>query len=211
MLNDLLDHLARQDVGGVWPILFAFLALDASVGIGLVIPGDGLLLAAGTTADSPFEVLVLAGSGVLACVGGASGGHWLGSRYGTRLRDSRLGRRVGARRWSQAEALFERSGWALAVAYFLPVVHALTPAVAGALGMPFRRFLPWALVGSVMWVGSYVTLGSVAGEVVRRNAELLLPVAGVAAFVVTGVSLLVRRVLSGRRRSMESGRLDERR
>ncbi|MEV4169690.1 DedA family protein [Nonomuraea sp. NPDC049709] len=197
MLNDLLDALAGQDLGVVLPLLLVFLTLDASVGVGLITPGDGLLLVAGATADSAGEALALIVAGVLACFAGASGGHFLGRRYGSRLRHGRLGRRIGEPRWVRAELLFERSGWALALAYFLPVLHALTPAVAGTVGMSYRRFMPWAMLGSTAWVSTYVTLGAVAGGVVRQHAQWLLPVAAAAVVVVLGITAAVRKMVSG--------------
>ncbi|TYB68508.1 DedA family protein [Nonomuraea sp. PA05] len=199
MLNDLLDALAGQDLGVVLPLLLVFLTLDASVGVGLVVPGDGLLLVAGATADSAGEALALIGAGLLACFAGASGGHWLGRRYGTRLRHGRLGRRVGERRWERAHEVLERSRWALALAYFLPVLHALTPAVAGTVGMPYRRFMPWAMLGGAAWVSTYVTLGALAGKVVRQHAEWLLPVLAAAVIAVFGITAAARRALSGGR------------
>ncbi|TMR99311.1 DedA family protein [Nonomuraea basaltis] len=199
MTNGLLDTLARQDLGMVLALLLVFLTLDASVGVGLITPGDTLLLVAGASADSPAEALALIGAGMLACFAGASGGHFLGRHYGDRLRYSRLGRRVGEARWVRAERLFERKGWALALAYFLPVLHALTPAVAGTVGMPYRRFMPWAMAGSTAWVSVYVTLGAVAGGVARQRAEWLLPVAAAAVILVVAISAAVRRVVNGGR------------
>ncbi|MCK2217498.1 DedA family protein [Actinomadura sp. ATCC 31491] len=199
MLNGVLDALARQDLALVLVLLLVFLTLDASVGVGLITPGDGLLLVAGATADGVAETLALIGTGVLACFAGASGGHFLGRRYGPRLRGGRLGRRIGEERWRRAERLFERSGWTLALAYFLPVLHALTPAVAGALGMPYRRFMPWAMAGSTAWVSVYVTLGAVAGGVARRDAQWLLPVSAAAVLAVVGITAAVRRIVSGGR------------
>ncbi|MFI9590120.1 DedA family protein [Nonomuraea sp. NPDC052265] len=199
MFDDLLDTLARQDVAVVLSLVLVFLTLDASVGIGLITPGDGLLLVAGATAGSVPETLALIGTGVLACLLGATGGHWLGRRYGPRLRRSRLGRRVGEERWTRAEQILRRSGWALALAYFLPMVHTLTPAVAGAVGMPYRRFMPWALLGSTAWVSTYIVLGAVAGQVARRDAGLLLPVAGAAVVAMLAITAVVRRVLNGGR------------
>ncbi|GGS69493.1 DedA family protein [Nonomuraea spiralis] len=199
MFDDLLDRLARQDVAVVLPFVLVFLTLDASVGIGLITPGDAVLLVAGATARSVPEVLALIGTGVLACLAGATGGYWLGRRYGPRLRRSRLGRRVGEKRWTRAEQILRRSGWALALAYFLPMLHALTPAVAGAVGMPYRRFMPWVLLGSTAWVSTYVLLGAVAGQVVRRQAGLLLPVAAAAVVAVLAITAVVRRVLNGGR------------
>ncbi|MEV0613285.1 VTT domain-containing protein [Nonomuraea sp. NPDC050404] len=199
MLDDLLDRLAGQDLAVVLPLLLLFLTLDASVGVGLITPGDGLLLVAGATADSAGEALALIVTGVVACFAGASGGHFLGRRYGRRLRHGRLGRRIGERRWVRAERLFARGGWALALVYFLPVLHALTPAVAGTVGMPYRRFMVWAMLGGTAWVSTYITLGAVAGAVVRRNMELLLPVAAAAVVVVVVITAAVRRMISGGR------------
>lgn len=201
----MFNTLADQDLGVVWPLMLIFLTLDASVGVGLIVPGDALLIVAGTTANSPAEALALIAAGVLACFAGASGGHYLGRKVGPRLRYGRLGRRIGEERWGKAEALFERSGWALSLAYFLPVVHALTPAVAGTLGVPYRKFMPWALTGATTWVSAYVTLGALASGVVRENAGLLVPVAAVAAIVVVAVAAGARRVLSAVRRSGRSG------
>lgn len=199
MFDDLLDRLARQDLAVVLPLVLVFLTLDASVGVGLITPGDGLLLVAGATAGSVPEALVLIATGVVACAAGATGGHWLGRRYGSRVRRSRLGRRVGEARWARAEKIVARSGWALALAYFLPVVHALTPALAGAVGMPYRRFMPWALLGSTAWVSTYIVVGALAGQMVRRQAGLLLPVAAAAVVVVLAITAVVRRVLNGGR------------
>ncbi|MGW4404412.1 DedA family protein [Nonomuraea sp. NPDC004702] len=197
MVDDLLDTLAGQDVAVVLALVLVFLTLDASVGIGLITPGDGLLIVAGATSGSVPETLALIGTGVLACLLGATGGHRLGRRYGPRLRDSRLGRRVGEERWTRAEQILRRSGWALALAYFLPVVHALTPALAGAVGMPYRRFMPWALLGSTAWVSTYVVLGAAAGQMARREAGLLLPAAAAAVVVMLAITAVVRRVLNG--------------
>ncbi|RVX43137.1 membrane-associated protein [Nonomuraea polychroma] len=197
MSHGLLDALARQDLSMVLLLLLIFLTLDASVGVGLVTPGDTLLLVAGATAGSPPEVLALICTGMLACFAGASGGYFLGRRYGDQVRHSRLGRRVGEARWKRAERLFERQGWALALAYFLPVLHALTPAVAGTVGMPYRTFMPWAMAGSTAWVGAYVTLGAVAGGAARQHAEWLLPIAAAAVIIVLGISAAVRRVVNG--------------
>ncbi|GAA2676132.1 DedA family protein [Nonomuraea recticatena] len=65
------------------------------MGVGLIVPGDALLIVAGTTAGSPPEVLALIAAGVVACVAGASGGHWAGRTLGPRLRHGRLGRGIG--------------------------------------------------------------------------------------------------------------------
>ncbi|WP_084957799.1 hypothetical protein [Thermoactinospora rubra] len=128
MLNDLLQFVTRQPPAVVWPLVFVFLTLDASVAVGLVIPGDWLLILSGTTADGPAEAVAPAVVAVLACLAGATGGHWLGRRYGSRLKDSRLGRRVGRRRWEHAD-------WLLPV---LAAVVVVVVAVSKAAGRALR-------------------------------------------------------------------------
>lgn len=206
MFSDLLHSLAAQDLAVVWPLMLVVLTLDASVGVGLFVPGDGLLVVAGATADSPAEALALIAAGVLACFVGASGGHRLGRVYGARLRHGRLGRRIGEERWRAAEELFERSGWALALAYFLPVVHALTPAVAGAVGVPYRRFIPWAVAGGTAWVSTYVTLGALASGVMREHAGLLLPAAVLVVIALVAITTVARRAISSARSGSRSAR-----
>ncbi|WP_327093112.1 DedA family protein [Nonomuraea sp. NBC_01738] len=111
------------------------------------------------------------------------------------MRHGRLGRRIGEERWGKAEEVFARSGWALSLAYFLPVVHALTPAVAGVVGVPYRRFMPWAVLGGTAWVSTYVVLGAVAGGVVRAHAGLLLPAGAVVVIALLAITTVVRRTL----------------
>ena len=43
----------------------------------------------------------------------------------------------------------------------VPVVRTLVPAIAGASGLPYRRFLPASLVGSLLWASTWVLAGNV--------------------------------------------------
>jgi membrane-associated protein len=79
------------------------------------------------------------------------------------------------------------------------VVNALTPVLAGTLGMSYGRFIRWALAGSAVWVSAYLVLGSVAGEFVRNNEHLMVPVAGCVAVLVAGLIVISRRARANRR------------
>lgn len=81
----------------------------------------------------------------------------------------------------------------VALAYFLPVVHALTPILAGAFGVPYRHFIRWAMAGGTAWVALYLVLGSVAGSAAREHQELVVPIMAAVFVVVVGVVLVMER------------------
>ncbi|MER5425876.1 DedA family protein [Streptosporangium roseum] len=197
----LLDMLGQLDPYLVGAVLLAVLALDGSLLIGAVLPGDAAIVVAGTALTGPAEIAVAAVAGVIGCYLGATGGWLIGRRYGSRVRHSRAGRWIGERRWARAErmATGEGGGPALAASYFLPVVNALTPVLAGTLGVPYSRFIRWALAGSVAWVSTYLVLGSLAGEFVRQNEHLMVPVAGCVAILAAGLAVISRRTRADRR------------
>ncbi|GIH76620.1 DedA family protein [Planobispora longispora] len=203
MILDILAQLDPYLVGGV---LMAVLILDNTLLTGLVVPADASILVAGAALTGPAEILPVAVVGTIGCCLGASGGWLLGHRYGSRVRHSRAGRWVGEHRWARAEriATGDGGGPALAAAHFLPVVNSLIPVLAGALGMPYRSFIRWALLGGAAWVTTYLTLGSLAAEFVRENQHLTVPLAACAALLVAGLAVIGRRARATRAARAES-------
>jgi membrane-associated protein len=165
-----------------------FTALETSVGIGLLIPGDSVVLLAGTTATTPHRFTALVAAATLGSLTGESVGYLLGRRYGPRLRTGRLGRRLGEDRWAAAEAFLRgRGGRAVAAARFVAVVHALVPVLAGTVGMPYRRLVGWGAVGAAAWSLLYVAIGAVAGASWRHYGDQM----GLAGLAMLGAVLAV--------------------
>lgn len=196
----LLDTLGQLDPFLVGMALLALLALDGSLLVGTVVPGDAAIFVAGSALTGPAEIAVAALAGVVGCFLGSTGGWLLGRRYGSRVRHSRAGRWIGERRWNRAEriATSEGGGPALAASYFLPLVNGLTPVLAGSLGVPYGRFIRWAVPGSALWVTTYLTLGSVAGTFAREHQHLLVPISACAAVLAVGLFVIVRRSRAAR-------------
>ncbi|GAA4574328.1 DedA family protein [Planotetraspora kaengkrachanensis] len=194
----MLDVLRDQSLLIVCAALFGFLVLDGMLLIGLVIPADALIILAGTAAGGPAEVAAVIASGSAGCVTGASVGHLLGRRYGSRLVHGRWGSRIGDERWQRARHVLGRSGPALALSYFLPVMDSLIPVLAGTLGMPYRRFVAWVLVGGTAWVATDAIVGHAAAEI--GNVWLT---AAVAALLI-GASAAVRMGRSRRAEEAEA-------
>lgn len=186
-----------------FPLLLAIAALvafgESGLGVGTVFPGETAVLVLGTSATEPARftlMLFVVGLGVTA---GDHVGYWLGRRHGPRLREAKMVRKLGQRHWDRAMAALNQYGAAAVfVTRLVPVVRTLTPAVAGAARVPYRRFLPASLVGSLMWSALYVSLGAFAGASATR-LEQLVGQAGWVLLGVLGVAVLIVAVLRGRR------------
>ncbi len=157
-------------VQSVDPVLRTILAglgilLETSIFIGLVIPGDTIVVVAATATDGPVEYFALAIAVILGALCGESIGFLLGRFFGPRIRASRLGRRLGESNWIRAENYIDRRGGiAVFVSRFLPVLHALVPLTVGMSTMSYRKFMAWTLPASTIWSFTYVSVGTLAAD-----------------------------------------------
>ena len=177
-MNEFLTWLldAVQSVDPVLRTVLAGLAilLETSVLIGLFVPGDTVVIIAGTAVASPLEGVVLAAAVVIGALIGESIGFWLGRYLGPKIRHSRLGRRIGEENWERSERyLRRRGGPAIFVSRFLPVLHSLVPLTVGMSGFSYRRFLAWTIPACVIWAGLYVTVAALAAGTYRELADRL--------------------------------------
>ena len=159
---DLLRRVGEQV--GAWLYLIAggLAFAEAAVLVGMVFPGEVALLVAGLAAHQGWlDVWVMAVVAVVAAALGDSVGYEVGRQLGPRLRASRIGRKIGAPRWSRAEEfLLRHGGKAVLLGRFTAVLRALTPGIAGAARMPYlRTFLPWNVAGALVWGAGCVFLG----------------------------------------------------
>ena len=195
----MIDALPAWQLYGVVGLM---LVLETSVLIGLITPGEVVLLAAATTVGSAGEYAALAGVAAAASMVGQSGGYLLGRQFGPRIRVSRPGQWIGEHNWARAEAVLRGgTGRAITGSRFLAVAHSLVPVLAGTLRMPVRRFAVYTTLGAVLWGVVYVGLGSAASTALRHAAHLVGPtVTGVAVAALLAV-LVVRAVRKRRAKS----------
>jgi len=182
-----------QAVGPVWGTVIAGLAIlcECTLFLGIVVPGDTIVVAAATGAAGPLHLAVLFATVVVATLAGQSLGFALGRWAGPAIRRSALGRRLGGG-WDRADAFVaRRGGWAVLISRFLPVLHALMPVTVGMSTMRYRRFLAWAAPASVLWSTLYVGVGAAAAGSFRAlQGEL-----HVAGYLFAGM-LLAAAVLA---------------
>ena len=216
-MNETLDWLLTT-VQSVDPVLRTALAgvailLETSILIGLIMPGDTVVLVASTGVSSPVEWAALVVTVIAGALAGESIGFALGRFLGHRIRPSRLGRRIGERNWVRAENyLARRGGPAVFISRFLPVLHSLVPLTVGMSAMSYRRFIAWTAPACVIWSLAYVTLGAVTAGGYRELSDKLHGVGYVFVGIIVLFIVLVilgKKVLEkreARHMNDESGR-----
>ena len=166
-MNEILDWLLGT-VQSVDPILRNFLAglaifLETSLFVGLVMPGDTVVLVASTGVTDLGDFFFLLASVLIGSLAGESVGFLVGRFFGERIRASKLGQRIGERNWQMADRFIEsRGGLAVAISRFLPVLHSLVPVVAGATRMRYRTFAIATFIACFIWASAYVGVGYLA-------------------------------------------------
>ena len=172
LLSAILDFV--EGVPPVWRTLVAGVAvmLETSVLLGLIVPGDTIVLVASTGVTTVLQYIFMAVAIVLGALVGESIGFGLGRIFGPKLRASWLGQRIGEQRWEKADRFVKhRGGIAVFISRFLPVFHSVVPLTAGMTPMPYRTFMAWATPACIIWAFLYVSIGSGAAETFRGLEE----------------------------------------
>lgn len=210
MIEGLLDKIG--DLAPHWFLLLAFfLPFGETVALlDAVVPGEvGLVLlgAAAGQADVPLPAVI-----AVAAVGaflGDSTSWYIGHRWGTVL----LFRWDIVRRHiegplARAETHFaEYGGQTVFTARFVGALRAVVPLVAGTSGMSYRRFVPWNVAASIIWVSVVVILGAIFGEAVAATIDRF-GIIITAIVVVAVVVLVIRRRVRRRQGTADSDRDD---
>ncbi|WP_018788094.1 DedA family protein [Micromonospora sp. CNB394] len=201
-INGVLDTLSDLPTPVVLLAAAAFSTAESGLGVGIVVPGETVVLVLGAAMDSPVALVSLFLVVGVANSAGDHIGYLLGRRYGQRLRDIYPGRLISPANWDRAmEALQRYGAWAVFLTRLLPIVRTLTPATAGMAKVPYPRFLPASLAGAYMWSALYVFAGALAGASVER-IETVIGNTGTVILVVLVVLALV--VFTRRRRRAEA-------
>jgi membrane protein DedA with SNARE-associated domain len=172
VLSAILDFV--EGVPPVWLTLVAGVAvmLETSVLLGLIVPGDTIVLVASTGVTTVLQYIAMAVAIVLGALVGESIGFGLGRIFGPKFRASWLGQKIGDERWEKADRFVKRRGGiAVFISRFLPVFHSVVPLTAGMTPMPYRTFIAWTTPACIIWAFLYVSIGSGAAETFRGLEE----------------------------------------
>lgn len=161
-----IDPIARTLIAGV------AVMLETSVLIGLIVPGDTVVIMASLGVEGPVQAAAMVVAVVVGALIGESIGFALGRWLGPRIRTSWLGRRIGEKNWVRAERyLARRGGIAIFLSRFLPVLHSLVPLTVGMSGYSYRRFLAWTAPACLLWAVAYVSVTSLAAGSFREMVD----------------------------------------
>jgi membrane-associated protein len=180
MLNFLLacihlDPLAIVRAGGYLGLALLVFA-ESGLLIGIFLPGDSLLFAAGLlSAGGLLDPGALAAVVVVAAVLGDSAGYWFGHEVGGRFlarKDTWLVKRAYIER---TQKFYKRYGArAVVLARFVPAVRTLAPILAGVGSMRYARFLSYNALGAFIWGAGMVALGFFLGSVLPGSEHYVL-------------------------------------
>ncbi|MFD1438865.1 DedA family protein [Acinetobacter terrae] len=175
------DHLLEFITNyGVW--IYAILFLIIFVETGLVVmpflPGDSLLFAAGALAAStgamdPFVLMILL---FIAAVLGDTLNYHIGKFIGPRVFETES-RFINKQHLNYTQKFFAKHGGKTIIfARFVPFARTFAPFVAGAGSMNYKFFLSFNAIGGFLWIGSFITLGYLFGNmpIVKDNFTHLI-------------------------------------
>lgn len=199
----------------VWVIVLSFVFVECALIIGLFLPGDSLLFAAGVVlashgADANAWLLSLAA--LVVAVVGNQVGYYIGRHTGTRFIARRGGRVLNRGNLDRARAFLDRKGFfAVVAARWIPWVRTLAPLIAGAARMQPRRFLLATFLGGLLWVPTLVLLGYYGAGLLDALPWVKTVVVWLSvAFFVGGTAFGIVRYRQEMRRPVdETGRPDE--
>jgi membrane protein DedA with SNARE-associated domain/membrane-associated phospholipid phosphatase len=174
--------------------------LETGAFIGLVAPGETVVMAGGVVAgQGEIQLTPLIGLVWICAILGDTTSFYIGRRLGRGFLERHGPRvKITGERLKRVDDYFERHGGkTILIGRFIGLVRALAPFIAGSSGMPFRRFIPYSIVGTGLWATTFCVLG----YIFWRSFDQLAHIAGQAILgfgVIVG--LVVAIVMAYRRR-----------
>src|SRR6476620_2325712 len=172
----LIDWMLGVLGGYVYFGLFFVIFAETGLAVGFFLPGDSLLVVSGLfAAAQKLNVLLVMLAFFLGSVIGDNTGYWTGRAMGKTLFNRESSLVFKPSRVEKAHAFFEKYGVKTVVlARFVPIVRTFAPLVVGAAEMPYSRFLPFSVIGGLLWICSMVLAGYFLGGVVERAFNIKL-------------------------------------
>jgi membrane protein DedA with SNARE-associated domain len=182
---------------GYWVVFGAMLLENA----GLPLPGETVTLLGGYAAGSGhldvFGVMAAAAGGAIL---GDNLGFWVGRRagWGVVLRVGRLLRRSPEQMESLRTSFLRHAGKSVLIGRFVAVLRVLAGPLAGAVHMPYRRFVLFNCLGAVLWSSTMVSLAWLGGRWIPFDRMVGGVVQfGLGALVLVVLLLAIPSMISG--------------
>ena len=210
-LQKILDDISNALGAWTYLLVGALAFLETGAFVGLVVPGETVMLIGGAVAgQGAIDIYLLIAIGWFAAWLGDTTSFFIGRRLGRGF-VLRHGPRVGIseERFERVEDYFARHGGkTILVGRFISLVRALAPFVAGSSGMRYRAFVPYSILGTGIWASVHILIG----YFFSRSIDTAAKYAGRGAFILgtlivltvgTVVAYRFLRVPENRRRAVE--------
>jgi membrane protein DedA with SNARE-associated domain len=195
---DVINELIMQAVASPW-LYLALFVVTVIDGFFPPVPSETVLVAASAVATSAGGAnLVLLG--VIAAIGAAIGDNiafLIGRTVGTTRFAWMRRPRVVATFDAAQRSLEHRSAVLILGARYIPVGRVAVNMSAGALGFPWRRFVPLSIIGGLSWAAFSLAIGLLAGAWLKDQPMVS---AGLGIVIALLVGLVIDRVAAVRRR-----------
>jgi len=209
-----------EDAGGTlgsWTYLLVGVMtfLETGAFLSFVAPGELTILFGGLVAgQGEINVIVLIGIVWFCAVAGDTTSFYIGRRLGREWLIKHGERvKITDERLAQVERFYDKHGGVTVfIGRFVGLLRALGPFIAGASKMPYRRFLPYDVLGGGLWGTGLVLLGFVFWRSFDKLKTIVgqgFIALGVAIGVVVGVVWAIRFFRVRENRAKASAWLDE--
>ncbi len=185
-------------------IIFIMAFLETSAFVGLLVPGESVIVLGGFFAGmGMLNLEAIIGAGSVGAVLGDTVGYFLGYHYGESLFRT-YGHYVfiHPEYLDEAKDFFARHGGkTVFLGRFVAWLRAFAPVVAGIARMPYHTFLLANVCGGVVWVTSFTVLGYFVGnnwniiEKYLGRAGIAASIAGIVVFIAYRRIMLRQRTL----------------
>jgi len=172
LIDWMLAFLGGYVYFGLWFVVFA----ETGLAVGFFLPGDSMLVVSGLfAAANKLNVWLTMLAFFLGSVIGDNNGYWTGRFMGKTLFSRENSRIFKPSRVQKAHAFFDKYGVKTVIlARFVPIVRTFAPLVVGAAEMPYSKFLPFSIIGGLLWISSMVLAGYFLGGVIERALNIKL-------------------------------------
>jgi len=199
-LVDIINEIIMQAVASPWLylVMFATAVID---GFFPPIPSETVLVAAAAVAASTggTNLLLLCAVAAAGAMIGDNIAYAIGRSVGT-TRFAWMRRPRVAAMFARAQHTLTRNGALLILgARYIPVGRVAVNMSAGALGYPWRKFLPLSAFAGISWAAYSAAIGLLAGQWLQ-DQPLLSAVFGIAFALILGAIIDRTATLLRRRR-----------
>jgi membrane-associated protein len=205
-LRVMFDAQHIVQTGGLLVITLMIFA-ESGLLIGVLLPGDSLLLAAGLFAGrGKLPIFWLVFLVVLAAIVGYEVGYSIGKRIGPSLFKRKDGFLFREEYISRTEKFFAKYGpVTIVLGRFIAHVRTLISLIAGAGKMDRRKYFTYNVVGAVLWGAGVTLTGYWLGANVPNIDRYIIPIVVVGLLALYGFTAWQLARTPERRQNLKKG------